>query len=148
VPRFSLRLYLLGLAVHGVGGLWYGAALAPVDRAYLLSPERLPLTILAAVFPAVPLLFIFLQRGGARPLAAFAAGLGQFVALGLHAVVRQLLQNWELARYVDVAHEPVNLQWSPLVMFLLTFLFGLGLICWMLLRVAAVNRRELASISK
>jgi hypothetical protein len=145
VPRFSLALYLVGLAIHGTGALWYGLALPVATRAYLLSPHLLPLTAAAALFPALPFLLIVLQRGGARPWPALGAGLGQFVALGLHAIVRQAVQNQELAPYVNVAGEAVNVQVSPLAMFLLTFVAGLALILWMLRQIAAVNRRELAA---
>jgi hypothetical protein len=146
VPRFSAGLYLLGLAVHGAGAAWYMGALGPAARGYLLGPTMLPLTVAAGVFPAVPFVLVLLQRGGARPLPAFAAGLGQFLALGLHAIVRQALQNWQLAPYVNVAGETVNVQWGALVMFLVSFLAGVGIVVWMLLKIAGVNRRELAAL--
>jgi hypothetical protein len=148
VVRFAGWLYLLGLALHGVGAMWYLQAIGPAARTYLASSSMLSLTIAAAVFPLLPLVLVLLQRRTARPALAFAAAAAQFIALGLHAVVRQALQNWQLARYLDVAAEPVRIQWSPLAMFLVVFLMGLGVIVWMLAKVAAVNRAELASLQR
>lgn len=146
VPKFSAGLYVLGLIVHAIGAAWYMSALGAEARAYLLGPTLMPLTLLAGVFPLLPFIAILAQRGGARPVLALAAGLGQFLALGLHAMVRQALQNWTLSRYLDVTAEQVNIQWSPLLMFLVSFVLGLGVIFWMLAQVSAVNRRELAAL--
>jgi hypothetical protein len=74
---------------------------------------------------------------------AWVTGLSQFAVLGLHAIVRQLVQNWQLAPVIDVAAEPVKLQLSPLVMFLLAFVFTLGVLYWMISKLVEVHRREM-----
>jgi hypothetical protein len=51
-------------------------------------------------------------------------GLAQFGVLALNAISRQVLQNIELSRFLDVTAEPVNLQLSPLIVFLVLLSLG------------------------
>ncbi|HXF04410.1 MAG TPA: hypothetical protein VNM72_03235, partial [Blastocatellia bacterium] len=60
--------------------------------------------------------------------------------LALNAISRQIVQNAELSRFLDVRAEPVAIQWSPLVLFLLTFVMGLGIVAWMLSRLVAASK--------
>ncbi|HXF82384.1 MAG TPA: hypothetical protein VNN19_06510 [bacterium] len=121
-----------GLAIFLVAG-WRYAQTAPVDIPLFW---RAP----AAGLPAITWLLIVLQRGEiARPLAV-AAALVQFAALGANAAARQWLQNRELARYLDLAAEPVRLEWSPLLLFLVLFVLGLVVVAWIASQMMAAVR--------
>ena len=55
--------------------------------------------------------------------------------LGFNAASRQVVQHLELARYFDISKQPIETQWSPLVIFLIAFVLGLGVIAWMIRQV-------------
>nr|BAL58465.1 hypothetical protein HGMM_OP2C015 [Candidatus Acetothermum autotrophicum] len=67
--------------------------------------------------------------------------LAQFGLLGLNAISRQILQNIELSKFFDVTAEPVNLQLSPLIVFLVLFVLGLGVVAWMIAKVLQAERQ-------
>jgi hypothetical protein len=85
------------------------------------------------------------SRAGEKRALTWAVGLAQFGVLALNAVSRQLVQNLQLEGFVDVVREPVSLQWSPLLSFLLLFVMGLAVIIWMLSKAAAAGRGGFAS---
>ena len=64
-----------------------------------------------------------------------AVALGQFGVLGINAVSRQVVQNLNLKPFLDVAAQPEDVQWGPLVMFLIVFVLGLAVVGWMLAQV-------------
>lgn len=136
----------VGLAIFAVMGWWY--IFGRLDRAILDASARVPTVriffALAAGLPALTWALLVLQRRGIARTGAVAAALVQFLALGANAIARQWVQNSELAPYLDVTAEPVMMQWSPLVLFLVLFVLGLGIVGWMIAKVVAVNRREAA----
>jgi len=133
-----------GLAVFGVMGWWY--IFGRLDRAILEGSRRAPVVpiffALAAALPAVTWALLVLQRRGISRRGAVGVALVQVLALGANALARQWVQNSELARYLDVAAEPVRMQWSPLILFLLLFVGGLAVVSWLIAQVVAVHRRE------
>lgn len=140
--RFAGGLYTLGLVWFAVMGTWY--IFGTVDPAMLdaarANPLVLLLGVLTAVGPGLPWLLIITQRRGVdRRLAAFT-GVAQFGVLALNAISRQWLQNAEIGRYLTIGTEPVNTQWSPLILFLILFVVGLGIVAWMVKQVIAVHR--------
>lgn len=74
---------------------------------------------------------------GSRCRSALVAviALCQFGVLGLNAISRQVVQNFNLKPYLDVMALPEDVQWSPLAMFLIVFVLGLAVVGWMLLQV-------------
>jgi hypothetical protein len=138
--RCSLGLYAVGAAWFAACGAWYVfGTMAPEVRARLMASPQLALTALTAAGPAVVWLLILAAWRRAREGAAAGIGRGggiaviaaQFLILGLNAVSRQFVQNWELSPSVDVAGEAVNLQLGPLVLFLALFVAGLAVVIWM-----------------
>ena len=111
----------------------------------MLRPPLLVLTLLTAAGTGLPwLLMLLAQRGITRRLGLFT-GLAQLGALGLHAISRQTVQNLELAPYLPIGAEPVNMQLSPLVLFLVLFVLGIGVIVWMVAQVVKAARQPAAS---
>ncbi len=137
-------------ALHTIGAIWFASmgswyifgALRP--EVYASAMTARPVAVLfaaTAVSPGLPWALLVLQRRGVtRPMAAAAAA-AQFLVLALNAVSRQWVQNVELAPYLDAAGDPVRIQWSPLVIFLLLFVGGLAIVVWMLMKVVEANRQ-------
>ncbi len=69
-----------------------------------------------------------------------AIALCQFGVLGINAVSRQVVQNINVGRFLDVAGQPVNVQWGPVAMFLVVFVIGLGVIGWMIWQVIRCSK--------
>jgi hypothetical protein len=136
---FAPKLATLGLVWFAITGSWYIFGTLRSDvRGVLLGVPWLILTVLTALGPGLPWLLIMAQRQGiTRRLAVFTA-LAQFGVLALNAISRQFVQNAELGTFLNVAAEPVNTQWSPMIVFLVLFVVGLGIVAWMLSKVIAV----------
>jgi hypothetical protein len=137
--RFAWRLYLLGTAWFAVAGSWYsfGTWTAEAKQTMFQSPWAV-LTVLTTVAPAAVLALLWLarqQEGAVSRRRASLIGLAQFAVLGLNAASRQLVQLVEMSPYFDVAKQPVETQWSPLLIFLVAFVLGLGVIAWMIHQV-------------
>ena len=143
---FSWKLGAVGLIWFAACGSWYafGTWEQPIREA-MLGGSLLPLTALTAFGPAVTWLLLWLGRSGNAPRWAAAAGVMQFLVLALNATSRQIVQNRQLAPYLDFAAEQVNLQLSPLIVFLLLFVGGLALVFWMISKAVAVNAKPIAS---
>lgn len=58
----------------------------------------------------------------------------------LMAFLRDSVRAGYIAPYFDPSSVAVKIQWSPLVFFLITLLFGIGLIVWMLLLVRKMEK--------
>ena len=130
---------MLGTVWFAAAGSWYsfGTWTAEVKQAMFQSPWVV-LTVLTAAAPGAVLALLWLarQRDGnvSRPWASLI-GIAQFGVLGINAASRQLVQQVELAPYFDVTRQPVETQWSPLVIFLAAFVLGLAVIAWMIYQV-------------
>jgi len=144
MPLLALKIRIPGLLLFALCGTWYFfGALPQATRDYMFSTWHAPLTVLTALSPGLACPFVLLLiRRFSRALCVLAAVV-QFAAIALNAVSRQIVQNFELKPYLDVAAERVNMQWSPLILFLLLFVAGLGVLIWMIVQVAAVQCREL-----
>ena len=140
---FALTLYTVGIVWFAVTGSWYiFGALRPEVRTLLFGG---PLVVLTALGPGLPWLLILLAaRGGLTRGLALLTGLAQFGVLALNAVSRQIVQNTELAPYLDVTAEQVNPQWSPLIVFLVLFVAGLGVTGGMIRQVVKAHRQPVA----
>jgi hypothetical protein len=140
--RFSARIATLGLVWFGGAGTWYFFGTLSGDvRSMLLAPPMVILTFLTALSPGLPwLLALVGTRREGRGLVMITAA-AQYGVLALNAVSRQVVQNAELAPTVDVTLQPVNLQLSPMIVFLALFIAGLAIVYWMVLQAVAAARR-------
>jgi len=142
----AFKLYSLGVLWFGCAGLAYLATWPVELRGAAFSGWRAALMLTTAVAPGLPWLLLRQQAHSRDGRAwAWAVGLAQFGVLALNAVSRQVVQNLQLRRFVDVTSEPVTLQWSPLLSFLALFVAGLAVIAWMLSKVVAAERRGLGT---
>ncbi len=79
-----------------------------------------------------------------RAAWATAVGLAQFAMLLINAISRQVVQNHEVSRYFDVAGQPVQTQWSSLVVFLVSLIAGIAGIAWMLAQLPKAHASDTA----
>ena len=133
--------------LHAVGMIWFAAAGSlyvfgtweESVRERMLHSPMLAHTLLTGAAPgAVWLLLLLLSRQDAdrgRPLAALV-GLAQVGVLGINAVSRQIVQNIEIEPFSKGLWANVATQWSPLIVFLVLFVAGLGVVAWMIAQVA------------
>ncbi len=144
--RFALILSTIGnLWVAGMGSWYFFGALATGVRAAQLQMPMLGLTLLTAAGTGLPWLLMLLAQRGLKTRLALLIGLAQLGALALHATSRQIVQNLELAPYLQVGAEPVNLQLSPLLLFLVLFIGGVGVVAWMVVQVVRAVRHPATS---
>lgn len=134
---FAWRLSLAGFVVTAAAGAAY--VWGTWDRelfAYMTGGARLPLTVLTALSPVLPVLALtFFRRRALDVIAAGAVGGSQVVVLTLNAVSRQVVQNLEIAAYGKVWEIPQSPDWGPMMLFLVTFVLGAAVIGWMLAQV-------------
>lgn len=56
------------------------------------------------------------------------------------AFIRDSVRTGYLAPYFDMTKVPANVQWSPLIFFLVTLIFGVVVIVWMLAKLPAIKK--------
>lgn len=142
VPSFALKIYAVGIVWFAITGAWYVFGTWPAElRQKMFGGPLAILTVLTAIGPGLPLLLIIFQRGGVTRMLALITGIAQFGALGFNAISRQIVQNAELSRFLDVTAEPVKMQWSPMILFLLLFIAGLGVVIWMISKIVTAEEQ-------
>ncbi|MEN6457536.1 MAG: hypothetical protein ABFC63_01285 [Thermoguttaceae bacterium] len=134
---FARKLYALSLIWTAAAGVWYVFGTWSSElRDTMFHGPLLPLTLATALAPGLGCtLLIAVGWMPAKRLATAAVLLGQFGVLGINAVSRQVVQNVNLKPYLDVLAQPTDVQWGPLVMFLVTFVIGLLVVAWMIAQV-------------
>ena len=144
---FAYKPYLVGLIWYGAAAAWYMFGAWPDDlRTLIFSASWLPLTILTAVTPVIvaAILIAASRKEAVSPRLALVVGVVQFLVLAFNAVSRQVVQNAELGRYFDVTAEQVKTQWSPMILFLVLFVIGVGIIIWMLRQLTIAKQEQAA----
>jgi hypothetical protein len=142
VPLIALKTGSAGLVLYAAfGAAYFMGALPKATQAYMLGGWHGWLVVLTAASVGLPWLLLMLQLRGPRLPLAIGALVLQVVALALNAVSRQIVQNVELKPYMDVASELVHTQWDTLILFLVLFVAGLGVLFWMVAKVVQANRR-------
>lgn len=137
----ALKVYTVGMIWFAITGSWYVFGTWPAEqRELMFGGSLMILTGLTAIGPGLPWLLILTQRQGVKKRLALATGVSQFGVLAFNAISRQVVQNAELSQFLDVAAEPVKMQWSPLILFLVLFVAGLGVVTWMISRLVAAGR--------
>jgi hypothetical protein len=131
---FVFKPYLIGIIWFVLAGSWYVFGTWQADiRNVMFSGPAMILTVLTALCMGLPWLLMFIARKrGIGFGMALSIGLAQFGVIALNAISRQIVQNAEIGRYFDITNEPVRTQWSPLILFLVAFVVGVGLVIWMI----------------
>ena len=140
---FARKLYTFGMLWTAAAGTWYvfGTWSEGLRKTMFESP-LLALTVATAIAPGLPWLLMMTANWCSDKRATVAAiAFCQFGVLGINAVSRQTVQNINLQPFLDVLAQPVDVQWGPLVMFLVVLVIGLALIGWMIVQIATIPRK-------
>jgi hypothetical protein len=114
-------------------------------RSVMFGWPLLPLTIATAVATGLPWVLLMTgDRLASHRATAAAIALGQFGVLGVNAVSRQVVQNLNLKPSLNILAQRADVQWGPLLMFLIVFVLGLGVVAWMLAQVGKCRTRPLS----
>jgi len=88
--------------------------------------------------------FLALLLAKAKRVSAMMVGIAtalQFLTLAGFGVIRQIGQNTGMAKFVDVSTLPERVQWDTLIVFVVCFLLGVGVIVWMVAQCFRTNLR-------
>jgi hypothetical protein len=136
------KLYTLGMLWFALAGSWYVFGTWP-DKLHesMFQGWMLILTLATAAAPGLPWVLIMAVRRAppSRAVVSLIA-LAQFGVLAVNAISRQVVQNLKLAEFFQWPDQTVR-EWSPLVVFLVLLVAGLGLIGWMIAQVVKVSAR-------
>jgi hypothetical protein len=144
----ALKVYTVGMVWFATTGSWYVFGTWRSDvREIMLGSPFLILTVLTAIGPGLPWLLIVREQRGVTRGLALATAAAQFGVVAVNATSRQIVQNAELSNFLDVTAEPVMMQWSPLILFLVLFVVGLGLVAWMLRKVLAAAQQPATEVN-
>ena len=135
--RFTAVLYTIGTIIFAGMAYWYifGTLDEAVSEKIWQSDGLTALVIITGLIPLVVLGLMAAQFTGIKKWFALAAGICQFIMLALNAVSRQWVQNIETGRYLDVSKGMVDIQWSTMILFLISFVVGIVIIIWMLKQI-------------
>ena len=142
--RFALCLQWFGLFI-AAGLLWYyyfkelpldTETMAPVLQTgvrHLLTAVLVSL----GIFTLVSIFALFGKlRGRSLACALFGADL---LVISLWSIARQVIQNAQLKNYLDVSMIPQQVEWSPLIIFLITFVLGAGVVGYLVNKAIQAN---------
>jgi len=138
---------------YAAGAIWFAAAGSVYVfgswssglRGAMFSGPTAVLTVATAIAPGLPLLLLWMGRAESmRRGGAALVGLAQFAVLGVNAASRQVVQNLNIAEFFPVLDQPTDIEWGPLVMFLVVFVAGLGVVAWMIAQVVAAGKESAA----
>jgi len=132
--RMTRWLSVGGALIFWAVGAWYIFGLwTPEARAEILSGGSLIAILASAALPLAVIILSFVGGDLVGKSRSWATGIyvAQFALIGSYAISRQLLQNYNLTGVADIFGE-TNTQWSPLILFLLCFVFALAVVFWML----------------
>ncbi len=144
--RFVYKPYTLGIIWYAIAASWYVFGTWQADiKSLMFSSPMIILTVITAVSMSLPwlLLFIFTRNRVIGRGLAIGVGLTQFGVIALNAISRQVVQNAELGRYLNITDEVVRTQWSPMIIFLVLFVAGIALCVWMIRQAAKSGQNSL-----
>ena len=158
IMRFAETLVWFGIFIS-LGSLWFyyykvldgtpnpeiAAASASSVPDDFIAVRIIPIWIPIVTFIAILSFAVVLMLGSFKKLEGkllvVLLGLCHAVILIFFTTTRQVIQNSQIASYLDVRSIPVKMQLSPILVFLLIFLFGAALIYWMVSTMAKAARK-------
>ncbi len=128
---YAKQLYTFGMLWTAMAGGWYVfLTWSDTLREQMFHGPLLALTVVTAIAPGLP--WLLTLKAKTRTAAALVA-VGQFGVLAVNAASRQVVQNLNLKeRSFDVSAQPIDVQWSPMAMFLIVFVMGTVVVGWIL----------------
>ena len=133
--RLGMQLFTWLTGLQILVGLWFLVTLQSDVMKRFMGENTVTTGLLAAgVLLALASLVAGYQRKVMPTLML------TFPLVYVMAFMRDSVRTWYLAPYFDMTKVPTNVQWSPLIFFLVTLVLGLGLVVWMLARL--VNTKK------
>lgn len=141
VNKFSVKLYIIGMIWSGITAAWYifGTFQRDILDAIKTDPLIHGLFIITGLSTLTPLLLMILKKAKITKAVAFVLAVLQFIVLTLNALSRQWVQDFSIAKIVDMNREPVITQWSSMIPFLIIFAIGAAVIFWMLKKIITLK---------
>lgn len=144
--KFSKIVYTVGMVWAAAAGIWYvfGTWSEELHKTMFSGPMAI-LTIATAVIPGLPWLLIMSEKFvPSKSLLVAGIALGQVLVLALNAVSRQVVQNLNIRQVYNVFDQPLDVQWGPMALFLITFVIGVGILAWMFMLVLPMKSQKAA----
>ncbi|MGC8653720.1 MAG: hypothetical protein ACP5US_06995 [Candidatus Kryptoniota bacterium] len=143
--NFTFVLFTIGMIWFGLMGSWY--IFSSMDKYVIEQLHKSPLMYtvftITALSPAVVWTALFFQRRAVVKGTTLFASISQILVLTLNAICRQWVQNTEIFKFKDLTEETVNIQWNPMILFLLLFTVGLLIVGWMISKIMSLERKPL-----
>lgn len=134
--QFATRLATAGAIWATVAGSWYVFGTWRKDVfEQMFSWPWIVLTLATGAIPWLPAALLWLVRNKSLSrTGALAIAGAQVAVVAVNAVSRQVVQNIELRSLFQpgVSAQKVATDWGPMVLFLATFVAGVGVLAWML----------------
>lgn len=114
---------------HGktIPGLWY-------DVKYEVGTFWI-FALFMSLAAAVGSVFLVMSGKKSR-LGSLILMIGSYLVFMVSfVVIRQTIQNVKISKYVKLNEIPVDVQWSPLIVFLIVFVLGAAVIAWMVRQI-------------
>ena len=138
------KIFTFGLLWTAAAGSWYVfGTWSESLRNEMLSGKLAVLTFMTGAAIGLPWLLIVTEKRwpAKRPLVVGIA-LAHLAVIAVNAISRQVVQNIEIGSYFDVVGQKTEVQYGPMGMFLIAFVFGLGVLAWMLTQAIKASRRS------
>jgi len=133
--RLGMQLFTWLTGLQLLVGTWYLLALPSEVMKRFMGTNTLATGLLAAgLLLALASLITGYQRK-VLPTLWLTIPL-----LYVMSFMRDSVRTGYLAPYFDMTKVPANVQWSPLIFFLVTLVFGLVVIVWMLMKLPALKK--------
>jgi phage shock protein PspC (stress-responsive transcriptional regulator) len=143
INKLSLKLYAFGTLGYWVIGAWYlfGATL-PLLKPETISKNLYLLMGITALSPIIPLILILQKHQNITKSNTILIAAMQLIVIALNAISRQVIQNLQLLPFLDVTKEKVSPQINIMLIFLITFVTGIGIIVYMIKQIINVKGEQ------
>jgi len=133
--NLGMKLFTWMTGLQFIVGIWFLLALSPETMKRFMGGNIVSTGLLVA---GLALAIVTMITGARRKILASV-----FLTIPLlyvMAFMRDSVRTGYLAPYFDVTRTPVQIQWSPLLFFLVILIIGLGVIVWMVCKVRSIKK--------
>lgn len=139
--KFAFNLFSIGIIWSGITGAWYIFSTMNHEVLEAIKSDSLVtlLFIVTSVSVFFPWLIILIRKRSFSNRTAILLAILQFLVLTLNALSRQWVQDFEVAKIVDIHRETIAIQWSSMIPFLVIFILGAGVLFWMIKKIISLK---------
>lgn len=131
--RRGMTIATAALAVQAAFGLWllFGTLPAGLRQGLFAGPEKI-FPILAIILFAATLALTIPARTASSMTKIVLPAATYFLGLLALAAARDAVRRVALAPFFKISSASTNIQWDSFLLFLITFIAGLGVIAWLI----------------